>query len=86
MEFDRFMKFDWSKYKGKSVHVTMLENYGLVADTFSNTPVYEIVFKMGKLEEAYEDGLLLKNERETGESVKIFIPYSSIKCAEIQEQ
>jgi hypothetical protein len=79
------MKFDWSQFKGKSVHVTMRENYGLVADTFSNTPVYEIVFKMGKLEDAYEDGLLLRNERETGEVVRVFIPYSSIKCAEIQE-
>ncbi len=80
------MKFDWSQFKGKSVHVTMFENYGLVTDSFSNTPVYEIVFKMGKLEDTYEDGLLLKNERENGETVRIFIPYTSIKCAEIQEQ
>ncbi|GAB1349584.1 hypothetical protein MASR1M107_17980 [Ignavibacteriales bacterium] len=43
------MKFDWSQFKGKSVHVTMFENYGLVTDSFSNTPVYEIVFKWGSL-------------------------------------
>ncbi|GJQ33028.1 MAG: hypothetical protein HBSAPP04_18670 [Ignavibacteriaceae bacterium] len=80
------MKFDWTQFRGKSLHVTMYENYGLVTDSSSNQPVYEIVFKMGRLEGAFEDGLLLKNERENGEVVRIFIPYPSIKCVEIQDQ
>ena len=76
------MKLDWNKFAGKTLNVTMHENYGLTMDAKSNTPIYEIVFKTGKLSEIYDDGILLETEREK-EEVKIFIPYNSIKCVEI---
>ncbi|KAB2909271.1 MAG: hypothetical protein LC102_00545 [Ignavibacteriales bacterium] len=78
------MKFDWSQYIGASLQVTMHENYGLVAEpSTKDQPIYEVVFKFGKLEGAYDEGILLKNDREAGNEVKIFVPYSSIKCVEI---
>ncbi len=76
------MKFNWEKYTGKTVHITLYENYGVTMDVKSNTPIFEIVFKTGKLITAFEDGILLETEREK-ETVDIFIPYPSIKCAEI---
>jgi hypothetical protein len=76
------MKMEWNNFEGKTLHVTLYENYGLTLDPHSDTPVYEIVFKTGKLTKAYEDGLLLDTVREN-EQVKIFIPYQSIKCVEI---
>lgn len=73
---------EWAKFIGKTLNITMHENYGLTIDTKSDTTIYEIVFKSGKLTDVYDDGLLLETEREN-EIVRIFIPHSSIKCAEI---
>ncbi len=76
------MKMDWEQFQGKTLNVTMHENYGLTMDAKTNTPIYEIVFKTGKLTGVFDEGLLLEAEREK-ELVKIFIPYQSIKCVEI---
>lgn len=76
------MKIDWKKHIGKTLNVTMHENFGLAMDSRSNAPIFEIVFKSGKLTEVYDDGLLLETEREK-ESVQIYIPHQSIKCVEI---
>lgn len=76
------MKHDWSEYLGKTVNITMHENYGFSFDSKSDSPVYEIVFKSGVLSGVYDDGLLLETQRE-GEHVRIFIPHNSIKCVEI---
>jgi hypothetical protein len=76
------MKMEWKKFVGKTLHITLYENYGLTIDPHSDTPIYEIVFKSGKLTEAYDDGLLLETTREN-EQVRIFVPYQAIKCVEI---
>jgi hypothetical protein len=76
------MKLDWNEFMGKTLNVTMLENYGMVYDEKSNSPLYEIVFKTGKLSGVYDDGLLMETTRES-QIVKIYIPYQSIKCVEI---
>jgi hypothetical protein len=86
------MKIDWNEFTGRTLHVTMQENYGLTFDPKSQQPIFEIVFKTGKLMRVYDDGFLLEQEREAEQEngstkgniqVKIFIPYSSIKCVEI---
>ena len=51
-------------------------------DPKSNTPIYEIIFKSGKLSDAFDDDLLLETQREKVQ-IMIFIPYHSIKCVEI---
>jgi hypothetical protein len=76
------MKLDWNEFTGKTLHVTMLENYGMVYDEKSNSPLYEIVFKTGKLTGVFEEGLMLETTRE-GQRINIYIPYHSIKCVEI---
>jgi hypothetical protein len=76
------MKLNWEQFLGKTLYVTMHENYGLVMESESNTPIYEVVFKTGSLSGVYDEGLILETEREK-EIIKIFIPYTSIKCAEI---
>ncbi|MGE5682347.1 MAG: hypothetical protein ACM34K_15880 [Bacillota bacterium] len=76
------MKFNWNEYIGNTLNVTMLENYGMKYDAKSETPLYEIVFKTGKLAASYDEGLLLEVTRES-HLVKIFIPHYSIKCVEI---
>ncbi len=76
------MKIDWNEFLGKTLNVTLVENYGLVKDSSNNTPLYEIVFKTGKLINAYDDGLLLEIEREK-QVIKIFVSYQYIKCVEI---
>lgn len=76
------MKIDWNKFLGKTLHVTLHENYGLAMDPPENRAIYEIVFKTGKLIETYDDGLLLETKREN-ENVKIYVPFGSIKCVEI---
>jgi hypothetical protein len=76
------MKMNWEKFIGKTLNITMHENYGLTLDPKTNSPFYEIVFKTGTLTDAYDEGLLLETTREQ-KVVKIFIPYSSIKCVEI---
>jgi hypothetical protein len=76
------MKLDWNEFLGKTINVTMKENYGMVYDEKSDSPLYEIVFKTGKLTGVYDEGLLLEAMRE-GQAVKIYVPYLSIKCVEI---
>ncbi len=76
------MKLEWKQFVGQTLNVTMNENYGLTMDTKSNTPIYEIVFKSGRLSGVFDEGIMLEAEREK-ELVKIFIPYNSIKCVEI---
>jgi len=73
---------DWNIYLGKTLNITLFENYGLAIDSTSSTPIFEIVFKNGKLTGVFDDGLLLETEREN-EPIKIFVPYPSIKCVEI---
>jgi hypothetical protein len=62
----------------------MFENYGVVygREKGEHPTFYEIVFKTGKLVQAFDDGLLLDAKREE-QNYKIFIPYNSIKCVEI---
>jgi hypothetical protein len=76
------MKMDWQAHVGKTLYVTMHENFGLAVDPKTNSPIFEIVFKSGKLTDVYDDGLLLETSREN-QTVKIFIPYNSVKCIEI---
>lgn len=76
------MKLDWNQFLDKTLNITMHENFGLAFDTKSNTPIFEIVFKSGKLTGVYEEGLLLETKREN-EIIKIFVPFGSIKCVEI---
>lgn len=76
------MKMDWEKFIGRTLNITMHENYGLTNDSRADTTIYEIVFKSGKLTESFDDGLLIETKREN-EIVRIFIPHSSIKCVEI---
>ncbi len=76
------MKLDWNQFVGKMINVTLHENYGIVLDQKSDSHVYEIVFKSGILAGAFDDGLLLENKRD-GALVRIFVPYTSVKCIEI---
>ncbi|NWF89708.1 MAG: hypothetical protein HXY50_09645 [Ignavibacteriaceae bacterium] len=76
------MKMDWRLHLNKTLYVTMHENFGLAFDPKANTPIFEIVFKSGKLVEVYEDALMLDTTREN-QNVKIYIPLNSIKCVEI---
>ena len=78
------MRMDWSQHLGRTINITMNENYGVVYGTKKDEQptFYEIVFKTGKLIESNEDGLLLEAVRE-GQVFKIFVPLNSIKCAEI---
>ncbi len=76
------MRMDWQTHQGKTLYITMHENYGLTVDPKTNSPIFEIVFKSGKLIEVYDDALLLETEREN-QNVKIYIPFGSIKCVEI---
>jgi hypothetical protein len=77
------MKLNWNEYLGKTLNITMHENYG-VQDIGSESPFYEIVFKTGKLIGAFDEGLLLEAVREH-KVIKIFVPYTSVKCVEIFE-
>jgi hypothetical protein len=76
------MKLNWDEYLGKILNVTMHENYGVRDIPGAESPFYEIVFKTGKLVNAFDDGLLLEAVREQ-KAVRIFVPYGSIKCVEI---
>lgn len=76
------MKMNWEKYIDQMLNVILHENYGVTYDPNSESPLFEIVFKAGKLIEVFDDGLLLEAERENTQ-VKIFIPLNSIKCVEI---
>jgi len=72
------MKLDWNENLGKILNITMHENYG-VQDVGSDSPFYEIVFKTGKLIGAFDEGLLLEAVREQ-KTVRIFVPFTSMKC------
>lgn len=76
------MQMKWHELIGKTLNITMNENYGLKVDPKSDTPIYEIVFKTGKLSGVFDDGLLLETQREN-EQVRIYVPFHSIKCVEI---
>lgn len=76
------MKMDWQTHIGKTLYVTMHENFGLAIDPKTDSPVFEIVFKSGKLVGVFDDALFLETLREN-QSVNIFIPFNSIKCVEI---
>lgn len=76
------MKMDWQSFKGKTLNITMNENYGLTVDPKSDTTIYEIVFKTGRLNAVYDEGILLETQRDE-EHVRIFVPFTSIKCVEI---
>lgn len=77
-------KIDWSRYFDHTINITMSENYGVVYGTKKDEQptFYEIVFKTGKLIDAFAEGLLLEAVRE-GHIIKIFVPFKSIKCVEI---
>ena len=79
------MKMDWQKYVGKTLNITMFENYGVVYNKELNSDhptFYEIVFKTGKLIEAFDEALLLETQRE-GVAFHIYVPFGSVKCIEI---
>jgi len=76
------MNLDWTEYTNHTLDVTMHENHGAIKDPKANQPLYEIVFKTGRLVNAFDDGLLLETERE-GQKIGIYVPFSSIKCVEI---
>ena len=57
------MNLDWNEYINRTLNVTMHENYGATKDPKEDQPLYEIVFKIGKLVNAFDDGLLLETER-----------------------
>lgn len=76
------MKLNWDEYNGKILNITMHENYGVQDDPGQETPFYEIVFKTGKLIGVFDEGLLLEAVREQ-KKVRIFVPFTSMKCVEI---
>ena len=76
------MNLDWTEYINHTLNVTMHENYGATKDPKADQPLYEIVFKTGRLVNTYDDGLLLETERK-GENIGILIPFTSVKCVEI---
>ncbi len=76
------MQMNWKQFIGKTVHITMHENYGIVMDPKADSAIYEIVFKSGTLSEVLDEGLLLETRRDA-EQIKIFVFYNSIKCVEI---
>lgn len=76
------MRMNWESFVGKTVNITMYENFGIVRDPGSDTPIYEIVFKAGTLVGAYDEGLLLDTRRDA-EQVKVFVFYNAIKCVEV---
>jgi hypothetical protein len=76
------MNLDWTEYINHTLNVTMHENYGATIDSKEDQPLYEIVFKIGTLVNAYDDGLIPETRRE-GESIDILIRFTSVKCVEI---
>jgi hypothetical protein len=78
------MKMNWQQHIGKTLNITMFENYGVVysKEKSEHPTFYEIVFKPGKLVEANDDGLILESKREET-TFLIFVPFNSIKCIEI---
>ncbi len=81
----KLRELDWSLFIDRTVNITMNENYGVVYGTGKkeeHSTFYEIVFKTGKLISAFDDALFLEAIRD-GQAVKIWVPFSSIKCVEI---
>ncbi len=78
------MKLNWQDYVGKTVNVTMNENYGVVygKEKDEYPTFYEIVFKTGKLVASFDEGLLLETKRDDL-TYNIFIMFGAIKCVEI---
>lgn len=76
------MNIDWNEYIGKTLNITLKENYGMVNDSKNESPLYEIVFKTGKLISVFDEGFILESIREN-QKIRTFIPHSSIKCVEI---
>lgn len=79
------MKMDWNNYIDHTINVTLFENYGVVYGDKKDgtTPnFYEIVFKTGKLVAVFDDAILLEAVRDN-QLVRIYIPFSSVKCVEI---
>ncbi|MCX7875789.1 MAG: hypothetical protein N2321_06430 [Melioribacteraceae bacterium] len=79
------MRIDWNNYIGKTLNITMQENYGVVYGNQMNNEhnaFYEIVFKTGKLVNAFEEGLLLESQRDEL-TFQTFVPFSSVKCIDI---
>ncbi len=79
------MKMDWNKFIDHTLNITLYENYGVVYSDKKEEKrpnFYEIVFKTGKLVGIYDDGLLLETIREN-QIIRTFVPFSSIKCADI---
>jgi hypothetical protein len=78
------MKLDWNQFLGKTLNITMFENYGVVygKEKGEHPTFYEIVFKTGKLVQSYDDGLLIESNREE-KTFQVYVPYGSIKCVEI---
>ncbi len=76
------MNIDWTEYINQTLNITLHENYGVTMDPKMDQALYEIVFKTGRLVNAFDDGLLLEAQREN-QRVGIFIPFGSIKCVEI---
>lgn len=73
---------DWDEFKGKTLIVTLHENYGMSWDKKEDVPFYEIIFKIGKLTAVYDEGFLLETTRDD-QPVGIYIPHQSVKCIEI---
>ncbi|GAB4147639.1 MAG: hypothetical protein Fur0015_13490 [Ignavibacteriales bacterium] len=84
MEEKKSKKMDWAQFIGRMVNITMLENYGVVYNEKNqDEPMFfEIVFKSGVLTDCFDDALLLSADR-NGAEVKVYVPFSSIKCVEI---
>lgn len=76
------MNLDWKEYINPTLNVTLEENDGATKDPKEDQPLNEIVFKTGRLVNAYDDGLILETERE-GESISILVPFTSVNCVEI---
>ena len=66
------------------MNITMNENYGvLYGSKCEDRPAFnEIVFNTGKLTETFNDGLLRETVAED-QIYNVYIPLSSIKCADI---
>jgi len=43
------MNMDWTEHVNQTLNVTLYENYGAIKDPKTDKPLYEIVFKTGKL-------------------------------------
>lgn len=76
------MQMNWNQFIGKTVNITMFENFGAVSPQNVDAPIYEIVFKTGALIGAFDEGLLLEVRRD-GEQIKTFVSHKAIKCVEI---